>query len=145
MTGGEPLAQPACRVLLTELCDAGYDVSLETSGALDIRGIDPRVSIVLDLKTPDSAESHRNLMDNIPLLKSRDQVKFVICSRQDYQWARMKVDELGLTERVGDVLFSPSFQQIKAADLADWIVEDRLPVRFQLQLHKLLWSDEPGR
>ena len=84
-------------------------------------------------------------MDNIPLLKSRDQVKFVICSRQDYQWARMKVDELGLTERVGDVLFSPSFQQIKAADLADWIVEDRLPVRFQLQLHKLLWSDEPGR
>jgi len=145
VTGGEPLAQPACRVLLTELCDAGYDVSLETSGALDIRGIDPRVSIVLDLKTPDSAESHRNLMDNIPLLKSRDQVKFVICSRQDYQWARMKVDELGLTERVGDVLFSPSFQQIKAADLADWIVEDRLPVRFQLQLHKLLWSDEPGR
>ena len=145
VTGGEPLSQPACRVLLTELCDAGYDVSLETSGALDIRGIDPRVSIVLDLKTPDSAESHRNLMDNIPLLKSRDQVKFVICSRQDYQWARMKVDELGLTERVGDVLFSPSFQQIKAADLADWIVEDRLPVRFQLQLHKLLWSDEPGR
>lgn len=144
VTGGEPLAQPTCRQLLSELCDAGYDVSLETSGALDIGGIDPRVSIVLDLKTPDSAESHRNLMENIPLLKARDQVKFVICSRQDYQWARMKVDELRLTERVDNVLFSPSYQQINAAELADWIVEDRLPVRFQLQLHKLLWSDEPG-
>lgn len=144
VTGGEPLAQPACRQLLSELCDAGYDVSLETSGALDIGDIDPRVSVVLDLKTPDSAESHRNLMQNIPLLKARDQVKFVICSRQDYQWARMKVDELQLTERVDDVLFSPSYQQINAAELANWIVEDRLPVRFQLQLHKLLWSDEPG-
>ncbi len=145
VSGGEPLAQPNCRPLLTALCDAGYEVSLETSGALDIAGLDPRVSVVLDLKTPDSGESHRNLMDNIPHLKPSDQVKFVICSRQDYQWARMKVDELKLTERVDDVLFSPSFQQIKAAELADWIVEDRLPVRFQLQLHKLLWSDEPGR
>lgn len=144
VTGGEPLAQPNCRALLTALCDKGYQVSLETSGALDISGLDPRVSVVLDLKTPDSGECHRNLMDNIPHLKADDQVKFVICSRQDYQWARLKLDELQLAERVEDVLFSPSFNQIKASDLADWIVQDRLPVRFQLQLHKLLWADEPG-
>ncbi|RLU01496.1 7-carboxy-7-deazaguanine synthase QueE [Ketobacter sp.] len=145
VTGGEPLAQPGCRTLLTALCDAGYQVSLETSGALDIAGLDSRVSVVLDLKTPDSGESHRNLMENIPHLKPLDQVKFVICSRQDYQWARMKVDELGLAQRVDDVLFSPSHGQISVVELADWIVEDRLPVRFQLQLHKVLWADEPGR
>ncbi|MEE2732780.1 MAG: 7-carboxy-7-deazaguanine synthase QueE [Pseudomonadota bacterium] len=145
VTGGEPLAQPGCRTLLTALCDAGYQVSLETSGALDIADLDPRVSVVLDLKTPDSGESHRNLMENIPHLKPLDQVKFVICSRQDYQWARMKVDELGLAQRVDDVLFSPSHGQISVVELADWIVEDRLPVRFQLQLHKVLWADEPGR
>lgn len=144
VTGGEPLAQPNCQPLLTALCDAGYQVSLETSGALDIAAVDPRVSVVMDLKTPDSGESHRNLMENIPHLKPDDQVKFVICSRQDYQWARLKLDELQLAQRVGDVLFSPSFQQIRPAELADWIVEDRLPVRFQLQLHKLLWADEPG-
>ena len=145
VTGGEPLAQPNCRLLLTALCDAGYDVSLETSGALDIEGLDPRVSVVLDLKTPDSGESHRNLMENIPHLKAKDQVKFVICSRQDYQWSRMKLDELGLAEKVEDVLFSPSHGQVNPVELADWIVEDRLPVRFQLQLHKVLWADEPGR
>ncbi|AUM14570.1 7-carboxy-7-deazaguanine synthase QueE [Ketobacter alkanivorans] len=144
VTGGEPLAQPNCQQLLTALCDAGYQVSLETSGALDIAGVDPRVSVVMDLKTPDSGESHRNLMANIPHLKPDDQIKFVICSRQDYQWARLKLDELQLAERVGDVLFSPSFNQIRPSELADWIVEDRLPVRFQLQLHKLLWADEPG-
>lgn len=144
VTGGEPLAQPNCLQLLTRLCDAGYEVSLETSGALDIAGVDPRVSVVLDLKTPDSGECHRNLMSNIGLLKPLDQVKFVICSRQDYQWARLKLDELGLSQRVGDVLFSPSFQQVSATELANWIVEDHLPVRFQLQLHKLLWADEPG-
>lgn len=144
VTGGEPLAQPNCQQLLTALCDAGYQVSLETSGALDIAGVDPRVSVVMDLKTPDSGESHRNLMANIPHLKPDDQIKFVICSRQDYQWARLKLDELQLAERVGDVLLSPSFNQIRPSELADWIVEDRLPVRFQLQLHKLLWADEPG-
>lgn len=145
VTGGEPLAQPNCRPLLAALCDAGYEVSLETSGALDIEGLDPRVSVVLDLKTPDSGESHRNLKENIPHLKAIDQVKFVICSRQDYQWARMKVDELLLAEKVDDVLFSPSHGQVNPVELADWIVEDRLPVRFQLQLHKVLWADEPGR
>lgn len=145
VTGGEPLAQPNCKALLRALCDAGYEVSLETSGALDITGVDPRVSVVLDLKTPDSGESHRNMMDNIPLLKLKDQVKFVICSRQDYQWARLKLDELQLADRVGDVLFSPSFEQIRPSELADWIVADRLGVRFQLQLHKVLWADEPGR
>lgn len=145
VSGGEPLAQPNCLPLLTALCDAGYEVSLETSGALDISGVDPRVSVVLDLKTPDSGECHRNLMENIPLLQPKDQVKFVLCSRQDYQWARLKLDELSLAERVGDVLFSPSFKQINPTELADWIVEDNLPVRFQMQLHKLLWADEPGR
>ena len=145
VTGGEPLAQPNCRPLLQALCDLGMEVSLETSGALDIEGLDPRVSVVLDLKTPDSGESHRNLMENIPHLKAKDQVKFVICSRQDYQWARMKLDQLCLADRVEDVLFSPSHGQINPIELADWIFADRLPVRFQLQLHKVLWADEPGR
>lgn len=145
VTGGEPLAQPECLPLLTALCDEGFAVSLETSGAMDIAGVDPRVSVVMDLKTPDSAESHRNLYSNIALLKPADQVKFVICSRQDYQWSKMKVDEYQLADRVGDVLFSPSHQQINPTDLADWILQDRLPVRFQIQLHKLLWADGPGR
>lgn len=145
VTGGEPLAQPECLPLLTALCDAGYQVSLETSGAMNIAGVDPRVSVVMDLKTPDSGEAHRNLYSNIELLKPVDQVKFVICSRQDYQWARMKLDEYQLARRVDDVLFSPSHQQINPTDLADWIVQDRLPVRFQIQLHKLLWADGPGR
>lgn len=145
VTGGEPLAQPNCLPLLAQLCDAGYSVSLETSGALAIDHVDPRVSVVLDLKTPDSGESHRNLYSNIPLLKPLDQVKFVICSRNDYQWSRMKVDELQLTERVQDVLFSPSHQQVMPTELAEWILEDRLQVRFQMQLHKLLWEDGPGR
>lgn len=145
VTGGEPLAQPECLPLLTGLCDAGYAVSLETSGAMDISPVDPRVSVVMDLKTPDSGESHRNLYSNIEHLKQLDQVKFVICSRADYQWARLKLDEFQLAERVGDVLFSPSHRQVAPTDLADWILQDRLPVRFQLQLHKLLWADEPGR
>lgn len=145
VTGGEPLAQPECLPLLTALCDAGFAVSLETSGAMDIAGVDPRVSVVMDLKTPDSGESHRNLYSNIALLKPADQVKFVICSRQDYQWSKMKVDEYQLADRVGDVLLSPSHQQINPTELADWILQDRLPVRFQIQLHKLLWADGPGR
>ncbi|PIE41918.1 MAG: 7-carboxy-7-deazaguanine synthase QueE [Gammaproteobacteria bacterium] len=145
VTGGEPLAQRNCLLLLTELCDLGYEVSLETSGALPIDRVDQRVSVVLDLKTPDSGESHRNLYTNIPLLKPIDQVKFVICSRADYDWARFKVDEYRLTEKVDDVLFSPSQGQIQAVELADWIIEDQLDVRFQMQLHKILWADEPGR
>ena len=145
VTGGEPLAQPGCLLLLSQLCDDGYEVSLETSGALDIAGVDPRVSVVMDLKTPDSGESGRNLYSNIAHLQPKDQVKFVICSRNDYQWAKLKLDEFGLAERVGEVLFSPSHGQVSPTELADWILQDRLPVRFQVQLHKLLWADGPGR
>jgi 7-carboxy-7-deazaguanine synthase len=144
VTGGEPLAQKRCLVLLQRLCDAGYSVSLETSGALDIGGVDPRVSRVVDIKTPGSAEVHRNRWENIPLLDPRDEVKFVICSREDYEWSRAVVAEHALAARC-DVLFSPSFGQVAPRDLAQWIVDDRLPVRFQLQLHKVLWGDEPGR
>ena len=144
VTGGEPLAQKACIPLLAALCDAGYRVSLETSGALSVEHVDPRVVKVLDLKTPGSGEVEKNLYSNMKYLNTRDQVKFVVCDRQDYEWARMKIDELKLTERVGDILFSPSTGQLDAAELADWILEDHLPVRFQLQLHKLLWNDEPG-
>ncbi len=144
VTGGEPLAQPACLPLLVSLCDAGYQVSLETSGALDIAGVDPRVSIVLDLKTPGSAEVSRNLYANLTLLANKDQVKFVICDRQDFSWASFKVREYGLLERVGDVLFSPSVGQQDATELAEWILAEQLPVRFQMQLHKILWGDKPG-
>ncbi len=144
VTGGEPLSQPNCLPLLKSLCDAGFEVSLETSGALPIDAVDPRVSRVLDIKTPASGESHRNRYENIPLLNPHDQVKFVICDRQDYDWARFKLEELKLTERVDDVIFSASHEQLSHRDLADWIVADRLAVRFQMQLHKLLWGDQPG-
>ena len=144
VTGGEPLAQKRCLELLRQLCDAGYEVSLETSGALDIAGVDPRVSRVVDLKTPGSAEQARNRLENLPLLTARDQVKFVLCGRGDYEWARAMVAEHRLAERC-EVLFSPSKTELEPRELADWIVADRLPVRFQMQLHKLLWNDEPGR
>lgn len=144
VTGGEPLAQKRCIALLRRLCDAGYVVSLETSGALDIGEVDPRVSRVVDIKTPGSGEAARNRWDNLPLLTPHDQVKFVVCSRADYEWARGVLAEHRLAERC-DVLFSPSFSEVDPRALADWIVADRLPVRFQLQLHKLLWNDEPGR
>ncbi|MDR6675306.1 7-carboxy-7-deazaguanine synthase QueE [Xanthomonas sp. 1678] len=144
VTGGEPLAQKRCLRLLEQLCDAGYDVSLETSGALDIAEVDPRVSRVLDIKTPASQEAHRNRWDNLPLLTARDQIKFVLCGRADYDWARAIVAEHRLHERC-TVWFSPSKSELAPRDLADWIVADRLPVRFQMQLHKLLWNDEPGR
>lgn len=144
VTGGEPLAQPECITLLTKLCDEGYEVSLETSGALDISKTDKRVSRVIDLKTPDSKEMSRNLYTNIEHLTRNDQVKFVICSKEDYDWAKTKLIQYNLPERVDEIIFSPSYQQIKAQELADWIVTDNLPVRFQLQLHKILWNDEPG-
>ena len=144
VTGGEPLARKRCTILLQRLCDAGYTVSLETSGALDIGAVDPRVSRVVDIKTPGSAEVHRNRWENLPLLTPHDEVKFVICSREDYEWSRAIVAEHALASRC-DVLFSPSFGQVAPRDLAQWIVDDRLPVRFQLQLHKILWGDEPGR
>ncbi len=145
VSGGEPLAQPGCIPLLAELCDAGYRVSLETSGAMDISHVDQRVVVILDLKTPGSGECERNLYDNLTRLKRSDEVKFVICDRRDYEWAREQLDELDLTRRVDNVLFSPSHEELAARDLADWIVQDRLPVRMQLQLHKLIWGDEPGR
>ena len=144
VNGGEPLAQKRCAILLQKLCDAGFEVSLETSGALDISVADTRVSRVLDLKTPASGEVTRNRWENIPLLTAHDQVKFVICDRADYEWARGVIDEHRLTERC-EVLMSTSFGQQSPTELADWIVADRLPVRFQMQLHKLLWNDEPGR
>jgi 7-carboxy-7-deazaguanine synthase len=144
VTGGEPLAQKRCIGLLARLCDAGFAVSLETSGALDIGAVDPRVSRVLDIKTPGSGEVERNLWSNLALLTPHDQVKFVLCDRADYDWARAVLAEHRLHERC-EVLFSPSKDQLDARTLADWIVADRLPVRFQLQLHKLLWNDEPGR
>lgn len=145
VTGGEPLAQPGCIGLLTALCDAGYVVSLETSGALDVSRVDPRVVKIVDVKTPGSGEAARNRWENLAHLAPHDQLKFVICDRSDYDWARLKLDELGLCERAAEVLFSPSTGQLPARDLADWIVADRLPVRLQIQLHKVLWGDEPGR
>ena len=144
VTGGEPLAQRDGTQLLTQLCDAGYQVSLETSGALPLDDVDTRVIKVMDLKTPGSGEVNRNRWENLPLLQPQDQVKFVICHREDYEWARFKLDEHRLHERVGEVLFSPSFGQIEPVQLAEWIIADNLPVRFQLQLHKLLWNDTPG-
>ncbi|HEY0960986.1 MAG TPA: 7-carboxy-7-deazaguanine synthase QueE [Pseudomonadales bacterium] len=145
VTGGEPLAQPSCIPLLTALCDAGYEVSLETSGALDVAAVDPRVVKVMDLKTPGSGEEARNLYSNIQLLLPHDQVKFVICDERDYDWARAKLVEYKLADRVEDVLFSPSHATLAPAMLAEWILRDRLPVRFQVQLHKYLWADAQGR
>ena len=144
VTGGEPLAQKRCIALLSRLCDAGYEVSLETSGAIDVSEVDPRVSRVVDIKTPASLEVARNRWDNVPLLTRHDQIKFVVCDRGDYEWARDVVNDQRLHERC-TVWFSPSFGQVAPRALADWIVEDRLPVRYQLQLHKILWNDEPGR
>ena len=144
VTGGEPLAQKRCVALLERMCDAGYDVSLETSGAMDVSLVDPRVSRVVDLKTPGSMEMSRNLLSNIPLLNARDEVKFVICDRSDYDWARGMLAEHALVERC-EVLFSPSYDQVPARELAEWIIADRLPVRFQMQLHKQLWGEERGK
>ncbi len=144
ITGGEPLTQPAVHPLMMQLCDLGYQLSLETSGALDIAGVDDRVSCVLDIKTPGSGEVDKNLWSNLDCLQSNDQIKFVICDRADYEWAKSIVLKYNLAERF-PVWFSPSFEQIQPRLLADWIVADQLPVRFQLQLHKILWDDAPGR
>lgn len=144
VTGGEPLAQKRCLVLLEQLCEAGFTVSLETSGALDVSGVDPRVSRIVDIKTPGSGEEKRNHWPNLALLTAHDQIKFVLCNRADYDWAVQLVRREALDTRC-TVWFSPSKDELSARDLADWIVADRLPVRFQMQLHKLLWDDEPGR
>lgn len=144
VTGGEPLAQRPCAGLLKQLCDCGYEVSLETSGALDISAVDPRVTIVMDLKTPASGEEAKNRYANIALLKPGDQVKFVVCDHADYEWSRAKLAEYHLAGRC-EVLFSPAYRRLEPGTLADWILQDRLPVRLQIQLHKLLWGDVPGR
>ncbi len=144
VTGGEPLAQEGCPQLLTALCDAGYQVSLETSGALDISVVDRRVVNVMDLKTPGSGELEKNRYENIELLKPEDQVKFVICDEADYRWSCEQLTQWRLAERC-EVLFSPVAGQMDATQLAEWILRDRLPVRFQIQLHKLLWGDVSGR
>jgi 7-carboxy-7-deazaguanine synthase len=144
VTGGEPLAQKSCIELLQRLSDEGFRVSLETSGAMSLQTVDPRVVKVVDVKTPASGEERRNRYDELGRLDSKDQVKFVICGREDYEWSRAKMRELGLPGRC-TVLFSPSADQLPARDLANWILEDRLPVRFQLQLHKVLWGNTPGK
>lgn len=144
VTGGEPLAQQACLELLSVLCDAGYSVSLETSGALDVAAVDPRVSRVVDLKTPESGEVKRNKLENLDVLTPHDQLKFVLCSRADYEWARDLLRQRAVP-LPAQVLFSPVWGQVEPRDLADWILADRLPVRLQVQLHKYLWGNEPGR
>lgn len=144
VTGGEPLAQRAALPLLRALCDRGHSVSLETSGAIDISGVDPRVSRIVDIKTPGSGEVTKNLWANLDALRATDEVKLVICDRADYEWARAVLAERGLAVRC-TVLFSPSHGQVAPDALAQWIVEDRLPVRFQMQLHKVLWGNAPGR
>lgn len=144
VTGGEPLAQKECLPLLAALCDAGYDVSLETSGALDIAAVDPRVARIMDLKAPDSGESAKNRWENLGLLDEKDEIKIVIASRADYEWARSALREHQL-DTLSPVLFSPAQGRIEAADLAAWILEDGLNVRFQLQLHKLLWGNMKGK
>ncbi|MEO8306803.1 MAG: 7-carboxy-7-deazaguanine synthase QueE [Pseudomonadota bacterium] len=144
VTGGEPLAQANCVLLLAQLCDAGYRVSLETSGAMALAGIDARVAKVVDVKTPASGEERRNRYEELAALGQHDQVKFVICDRADYEWSRAKTAELELGQRAM-VLFSPSHEQLSARDLADWILADGIAVRMQVQLHKILWGNEPGR
>ena len=142
ITGGEPLAQPDCYPLMTFLANQGYQLSLETSGSFDVQQVDQRVMIVMDLKTPSSLEDAKNLYSNLGHLKPQDQIKFVICNRLDYEWAKQQLSQI---PPLVEVLFSPSWGQVSPSDLADWIVQDQLNVRFQIQLHKILWDDGPGR
>lgn len=143
VTGGEPMAQKNCLPLMQALCDKGYEVSLETGGALDVSGVDPRVVKVLDIKTPASGEDQKNLWGNLEHLNPHDEIKFVLCGEADYQWAKQVLQERELAQRCA-VLFSPAQGQLAAKDLAEWILRDRLPVRLQVQLHKLLWGNEAG-
>jgi 7-carboxy-7-deazaguanine synthase len=143
VTGGEPLAQKDCHILLKKLCDAGYKVSLETGGAIDISPVDSRVSVILDVKTPGSGEVENNVWGNLAHLKPQDEVKFVLCSREDYEWAK----ELLSTHKINEkcpVLFSPVYSQVNPTALAEWVLADKLPVRMQVQLHKILWGEKPG-
>ena len=143
VTGGEPLAQKECLVLLQALCDAGYSVSLETGGAMDIAPVDARVSVILDIKTPASNEEKNMLWSNVNHVKPSDEIKFVLVDRVDYDWAKAKITELKLTEKC-PILFSPSFHDLSAETLASWVLVDKLPVRMQIQLHKILWGEKPG-
>lgn len=145
VTGGEPLAQPNCLRLMELLCDSGYKVSLETSGAMPIEQVDKRVSIVMDLKTPASKEADKNRFENIAFLKPSDQVKFVICDEKDYLWSKAKLDQYDLGAKVNEVLFSPSFEEIEPAQLAEWILRDKLKIRMQMQLHKQIWGSVAGK
>jgi 7-carboxy-7-deazaguanine synthase len=144
VTGGEPLAQKECLVLLKTLCDQDYDVSLETSGAMDIAQVDDRVAVILDVKTPGSGEESKNLWSNIMLLKPKDEVKFVLCDQADYAWAKQVLSEHGI-HQICPVLFSPVYGQLQPHDLAEWILADKLQVRLQIQLHKVLWGEVPGK
>ena len=144
VTGGEPLAQKACTDLLKLLCDEDYQVSLETSGAIGLDGVDERVCKILDIKTPGSGEADKNLFDNLDFVTATDQIKFVICDRRDYEWAKARINEYQLNE-LCEILFSPSHDELNATQLAEWILQDHLPVRFQIQLHKYLWGDVPGK
>lgn len=143
VTGGEPLAQKKCLDLLTMLCDAGYEVSLETGGAIETDGVDSRVAVILDVKTPGSGEMENNRWVNLQRLKPKDEVKFVLCDRTDYEWAKQVLIEHGITDQCS-VLFSPVYNQVNPTDLAEWILQDKLPVRMQVQLHKILWGEKPG-
>lgn len=143
VTGGEPLAQKECHDLLKALCDAGYSVSLETGGAMDIAQVDARVSVIFDIKTPASGEEKNMRWSNIDHLQSKDEIKFVLCNRADYDWAKAKMTELNLSERC-PILFSPSYHQLSGETLAAWVLEDKLPVRMQLQMHKILWGEKQG-
>ncbi|MEM1243454.1 MAG: 7-carboxy-7-deazaguanine synthase QueE [Pseudomonadota bacterium] len=145
VTGGEPLAQPACHQLLTQLCDQGYQVSLETSGAIDISNVDKRVAVVMDLKTPTSNEIGKNNYTNLNFLKNSDQIKFVIGNRDDYDWVKHCLDEYELLKKCQTILFSPNHEKLAPQILADWILADKLPVRLQLQMHKYIWGDVPGK
>ena len=143
VTGGEPLAQKEVLNLLKTLADSDYEVSLETGGGLSIKEVDPRVKIILDIKTPESGEEKKNHWENLEVIHSKDEIKFVLCSREDYDWAKQILDQYQLTEKC-EILFSPVYQKLNATDLADWILKDQLHVRMQIQLHKLLWGEKPG-
>ena len=145
VTGGEPLAQPNCLPLLEQLCDSGYNVSIETSGAMSIEQVDKRVSIVMDLKTPASKEVDKNRYENIAFLKPADQVKFVICDEKDYIWSYAQLDRYDLVAKVNEILFSPSFEEIEPVQLAEWILRDKLKIRMQMQLHKQIWGSVAGK
>ena len=143
VTGGEPLAQKEVLSLLKVLADQNYDVSLETGGGISIKEVDPRIKIILDIKTPESGEEKKNHWENLNLIHAKDEIKFVLCSREDYDWAKKILDQYKLTERC-HVLLSPVYQKLNATDLGNWILQDQLPVRLQIQLHKLLWGEKPG-